>query len=465
MSGKRCTVCERIGYPKEGFTMDLSYYHKQCFKCSHCNQRLSLGTFAQLKGTLYCKPHFKQLFASLGGSYDKVMASGRQSIRDRRRRMSGRAARKLPEIRRFSDEVEVADIKDELFMSDGTPEDDEAEKAEKRKRNLLRISVTSVDSDGHSTDLSSAPGSPPARAPGRKSLFVSVEASNDGVSSCGIPETMNTNPFDFSDSEISCGRNSLVDHAFGLTPTVASSDISYYPADDECSDATKDTPETSPKASRKKRPYQRKHKSHLPVTPGHLKSEHAKNQPAKTKAHAVPTKTVLSVRVSPYASTAEDSPIHGSSGGGFSVRVSHQRKSLSDAAAAQRVTKSHRRVQSDGSGPAVKKKKTFGLPTFVMPSFKSDSNSCAACQLRCYPKESTKVDDLMYHKRCFRCSHCNQRLTMKSFAQMQGVLYCRTHFKQLFASLGGNYNKVLSSGRSSRARFKKKKAVRSELKD
>ena len=43
---------------------------QHCFKCSQCNKTLSLGTFAAYKGTLFCKPHFKQLF-KLKGNYDE----------------------------------------------------------------------------------------------------------------------------------------------------------------------------------------------------------------------------------------------------------------------------------------------------------------------------------------------------------------------------------------------------------
>lgn len=45
-------------------------FHKSCFRCHHCNQVMSLGNFAAMNGTYYCKPHFKQLF-KLKGNYDE----------------------------------------------------------------------------------------------------------------------------------------------------------------------------------------------------------------------------------------------------------------------------------------------------------------------------------------------------------------------------------------------------------
>jgi hypothetical protein len=40
--------------------------HKTCLKCSSCNITLTLGNYSALNGKFYCKPHFKQLFATKG---------------------------------------------------------------------------------------------------------------------------------------------------------------------------------------------------------------------------------------------------------------------------------------------------------------------------------------------------------------------------------------------------------------
>ncbi len=45
-------------------------YHKACFRCRECNRMLSAGNYASSYGSLFCKPHFKQLFA-LKGNYDE----------------------------------------------------------------------------------------------------------------------------------------------------------------------------------------------------------------------------------------------------------------------------------------------------------------------------------------------------------------------------------------------------------
>lgn len=49
-----------------------------------------------------------------------------------------------------------------------------------------------------------------------------------------------------------------------------------------------------------------------------------------------------------------------------------------------------------------------------------------------------------YHKTCFRCAHGGCPLTHSSYAALNGILYCKVHFNQLFLEKG-NYNHVLQA--------------------
>eukprot|EP01083_Nonionella_stella_P006434 18663_1 len=271
MSAIPCALCDKKGYPNEGLKVDKIYYHKICFKCSHCNQRLTMGSFAQMKGTLYCKTHFKQLFASLGGSYDKVLESGRSSM-------------------------------------------------------------------------------------------LSRSGNNSGAES---------------------GYNSGADSADEST-------VSEQPASEK--------PASEKPASEK---------------------------PASEKP--VSEKPVINERK--FASAFE----------------AYEKKDEVSQPLSITITSDNSEVRS-GKAPLKSPKKSPRMPTV-----KSSARGCVFCDKKGYPKEGLVVNKLYYHKRCFKCSHCNQKLTMGSFAQMQGTLYCKTHFKQLFASCGGSYDKVLDSGRSSMA--------------
>nr|XP_014715902.2 xin actin-binding repeat-containing protein 2 isoform X4 [Equus asinus] len=65
-----CILCQKTVYPMECLVADKQSFHKSCFRCHHCNSKLSLGNYASLHGQIYCKPHFKQLFKSKG-NYDE----------------------------------------------------------------------------------------------------------------------------------------------------------------------------------------------------------------------------------------------------------------------------------------------------------------------------------------------------------------------------------------------------------
>uniref|UniRef100_A0A8C8SIS0 LIM zinc-binding domain-containing protein n=1 Tax=Pelusios castaneus TaxID=367368 RepID=A0A8C8SIS0_9SAUR len=65
-----CILCQKKVYPMECLIVDKQIFHKSCFRCHHCSNKLSLGNYASLHGQLYCKPHFKQLFKSKG-NYDE----------------------------------------------------------------------------------------------------------------------------------------------------------------------------------------------------------------------------------------------------------------------------------------------------------------------------------------------------------------------------------------------------------
>lgn len=61
----------------EGLIADKKKFHKSCFLCEHCKNKLSLGNFVSLHGHLYCQPHYKQLFKSKGNFKD-VFVQGSQ---------------------------------------------------------------------------------------------------------------------------------------------------------------------------------------------------------------------------------------------------------------------------------------------------------------------------------------------------------------------------------------------------
>ncbi|KAM4737707.1 LIM domain and actin-binding protein 1a isoform 2-T2 [Anableps anableps] len=65
-----CVSCQKTVYPLERLVANKDVYHSSCFRCSHCNTKLSLVNYASLHNNIYCKPHFCQLFKAKG-NYDE----------------------------------------------------------------------------------------------------------------------------------------------------------------------------------------------------------------------------------------------------------------------------------------------------------------------------------------------------------------------------------------------------------
>ncbi|KAK9515207.1 hypothetical protein VZT92_025872 [Zoarces viviparus] len=65
-----CVACLKTVYPLERLVANQHVYHSSCFRCSHCNTKLSLVNYASLHNNVYCKAHFSQLFKAKG-NYDE----------------------------------------------------------------------------------------------------------------------------------------------------------------------------------------------------------------------------------------------------------------------------------------------------------------------------------------------------------------------------------------------------------
>ncbi|KAH0928474.1 LOW QUALITY PROTEIN: hypothetical protein HID58_014201, partial [Brassica napus] len=61
---------------------------------------------------------------------------------------------------------------------------------------------------------------------------------------------------------------------------------------------------------------------------------------------------------------------------------------------------------------------------------------CKACEKTVYPVELLSADGVSYHKSCFKCTHCKSRLQLSRYSSMEGVLYCKPHYEQLFKESG-----------------------------
>lgn len=72
------------------------------------------------------------------------------------------------------------------------------------------------------------------------------------------------------------------------------------------------------------------------------------------------------------------------------------------------------------------------------------------------------MEDEAYHKRCFKCAHGGCPLTHSSYARMNGILYCRHHFAQLFLEKGTFSHVLDAANRKKNALEQVKKAPEQE---
>ncbi|KAI3494964.1 hypothetical protein L1887_37039 [Cichorium endivia] len=83
-------------------------------------------------------------------------------------------------------------------------------------------------------------------------------------------------------------------------------------------------------------------------------------------------------------------------------------------------------------------------PNKVSSMFSGTIDKCRACNKTVYPLEKVTMEGEPYHKLCFKCAHGGCPLTHASYAALDGVLYCKHHFAQLFMEKG-NYSHVLQA--------------------
>ncbi|KAG8663888.1 hypothetical protein MANES_01G259850v8 [Manihot esculenta] len=87
---------------------------------------------------------------------------------------------------------------------------------------------------------------------------------------------------------------------------------------------------------------------------------------------------------------------------------------------------------------------TRAPPSKVSSLFSGTQDKCSACGKTVYPLEKVTMEGECFHKSCFRCAHGGCPLTHSSYAALDGVLYCKHHFAQLFMEKG-SYSHVLQA--------------------
>ncbi|XP_032455663.1 titin homolog isoform X25 [Nasonia vitripennis] len=57
-----CRSCGKVVFQMEQTKAESLVWHKNCFRCVQCGKQLNVDNYESHEATLYCKPHFKELF-------------------------------------------------------------------------------------------------------------------------------------------------------------------------------------------------------------------------------------------------------------------------------------------------------------------------------------------------------------------------------------------------------------------
>ncbi|URE46021.1 LIM [Musa troglodytarum] len=96
-------------------------------------------------------------------------------------------------------------------------------------------------------------------------------------------------------------------------------------------------------------------------------------------------------------------------------------------------------------------------------NFTGTQQKCKACDKTVYLMDQLTADGVVFHKSCFKCNHCKGTLTLSTYSSMEGVLYCKPHFEQLFKE-SGNFNKNFQSREAAKSAEKAPELTRSTSK-
>eukprot|EP01104_Vermistella_antarctica_P013283 TRINITY_DN3_c0_g1_i1.p1 TRINITY_DN3_c0_g1~~TRINITY_DN3_c0_g1_i1.p1 ORF type:complete len:386 (-),score=135.39 TRINITY_DN3_c0_g1_i1:132-1238(-) len=333
-----CQVCEKTVYFSERLAADEQVYHKTCFRCAECNRVLKTGTYAALKGKIYCKPHFKQMFLSKG-NYDEGF---------------GRDQHKKKWTPDSSPAASPAVTRKEPIPSPLNPEDEQLSVPA-----AAAAALSAADAPAIVVEEVAAPVVEQKKEEEAAPAPV-VEEQKEEAPAPVVEETKEEAPAPAVEEK----------KEEAAAPAVAPPAVVVTTIDVDAAKAEADKPETDA----------------VPPTPSNMSIADKFSLFEKKIVDATPT------------------------GSPSKPRANLAAKATNSATA------------SPAGSPIVVRREV-----------------CLGCDKTVYPMERVVVDNNPYHKLCLRCCHCKGQITAGNYAALEGKLYCKPHFKQLFSSKG-NYS-------------------------
>ncbi|XP_032815898.2 F-actin-monooxygenase MICAL1-like [Petromyzon marinus] len=98
-----CFFCEKHVYVLQRLSADGKFFHRECFRCSHCEAALHLGDFAfdDEEEKFYCKPHFclrkSPTFSTRKRMFEKMRQTVKISLDNKKKKESQKSAEESKE--------------------------------------------------------------------------------------------------------------------------------------------------------------------------------------------------------------------------------------------------------------------------------------------------------------------------------------------------------------------------------
>ncbi|XP_061941771.1 uncharacterized protein LOC107996281 isoform X16 [Apis cerana] len=127
-----CRSCGKVVFQMEQTKAEGLVWHKNCFRCVQCSKQLNVDNYESHESTLYCKPHFKELFQpkpveeSDQPEVDSEIVKAKRATRERpisftkmddiKNRWETTSQQGRREVQREARKEEIAGIRSRLFM-------------------------------------------------------------------------------------------------------------------------------------------------------------------------------------------------------------------------------------------------------------------------------------------------------------------------------------------------------------
>lgn len=449
---QKCLKCNTSVYPVEELSIDGKIFHKTCFKCEYCNGTLSAGKYASIDGKFYCKPHYKWLF-SISGNYVTGFSGAKAQP------VNASQPAEIPQQEAADPYQQEEAIYDQGQENYDYPEGEYTEEAQYPPEEYQyeeQYYEEPLATEAQYEEQAPEPAYPPQNEPSasQPESFGTFRRSTVGKLNSVFLQAEQTGGFNENQNSVPAAQPYAQNEVYNQNDQYYADDAQYnggYQDDQQYYEQNYD--QTQEYADDGQYYYEQDGANY-----GEYQYEDEYQQeyeaqyedPAPDNSLAVPEPKSLQNRLGAGSNGSFGS--HGN----VSEKIANSIKNLSlqtDVPPTQGMASPPPRPADFSNKLSMfnEQKDSYSVPRsqparpgaggrFIAVS----TPKCPACNTSVYPVEEVIIEEMHFHKSCFRCSHCNSVIKPGNYASLDGRFFCKPHYKQLF-SLKGNYNEGFGS--------------------